>query len=732
MSVSVRGISSGIDINGIIEELMHLERQPIRRKEAQIERTEQIAELWREVNMRLDTFKRTLPPLLDKLTYTAPVPRSSDENVFTARVSGNPVQGNYRLNVGQLATYHSVAMDPATAGDRIANPDAALDLFGTFYLGTGRPPAGLEGLTFDAGTTGSWLRGNFGAGFQAVVDGDEGTVYALNPEDVAFAAGEEYAGADEIRVYMNAFTGAEDEDLRAELEAYFDEKGWGAIDLESDPLFIIKKDGEEWVAENAAGGSFAFLGDHPLGNFNLRGEIVSVDEGTGEVEEVLAVNNFDFQIRDTLDSSGFITVNASDSMLVVADKINNQAALTGVKASVVMAGADDYRLVLESAYEGSEGFIQAYDYAPRDGIELAAYGNDSILTSLQLLDTNDNSARPAYRLEPEEAQDAIFTLNGLQMTRSSNTFTDAVSGVEITLTGTGPATLEIKPDVDAAMEDISLFVESINEVNAYLRVLQKNEEGPLQGSSDLMRIERQLRTIIHGMVPSIPGSTHLTQPLTYTGTGGVTATASGTYTGEGNLMEFTYRASSGTWRYNGVDFNSGDTVDGVTVTIDGGTPANGDQLLLDVSPPSVPLTYDSLASMGIMADDEEGILFIDDAKLRTALEADAEGIYNFFAREAPRDATGRARGPHGLAGQMKNMVENLIGFRGVVQSRQDYFARQISQYENRIEMLERRMEVREARLVRQFTFMEQYIARIQEQTGLMASFEAMMQGGNDQ
>jgi hypothetical protein len=36
------------------------------------------------------------------------------------------------------------------------------------------------------------------------------------------------------------------------------------------------------------------------------------------------------------------------------------------------------------------------------------------------------------------------------------------------------------------------------------------------------------------------------------------------------------------------------------------------------------------------------------------------------------------------------------------------------------------MVVREARLVRQFTFMEQYIARIQEQTGLMASFETMM------
>jgi len=187
MSVSVRGISSGVDINGIIEELMQVERQPIRRNEAMIERNGQIAELWREVNTSLDTLNRTLPPLLQELTFTAPVPASSDENVLTAKVSGSPVEGSYRFNVSKMATYHGVATDPPTAGDRISNPYEARNLNGTFYLGTDRAPEGLSELTFDPTSTGTWLRGNFGAGFQAAVSGSDSDVYTLEPTNLAFA-----------------------------------------------------------------------------------------------------------------------------------------------------------------------------------------------------------------------------------------------------------------------------------------------------------------------------------------------------------------------------------------------------------------------------------------------------------------------------------------------------------------------------------------------------------------
>jgi len=181
-----------------------------------------------------------------------------------------------------------------------------------------------------------------------------------------------------------------------------------------------------------------------------------------------------------------------------------------------------------------------------------------------------------------------------------------------------------------------------------------------------------------------------------------------------------YHNATGTWRYNGETFNSGDTIDGVTINIGPGTPSTLSTLTLNVTAPSTPLGYNSLAAIGIRATDEAGLLTVDDAKLREALSADPYAIFTMFARD-----TG-AGSQNGLGVQMKSLVKQTIGTNGLVQSRQTQLQRQITQYQDRIESLERRMEIREARLVRQFTFMEQYIARIQEQTGLMTSFETMM------
>lgn len=725
MTVSVLGIASGIDINNIIRELMEVERQPIYRKEAQIERTEQIADLWREVNNRLDTLSRTLPPLQNRLTFTAPVPTSSNEEVLRAKISGNrnPVEGGYRFNVLQMASFHSVATNPPNAGARISSPDAALGLNGTFFLGTAANPDGIESLNFNAATN-SWLRGSFGAGFQAVLDGSSSSVYSLNVEDLIFSSAEEYAGAEKIEVYFDGFASVEGEDLTEALTDYFAAKGWTDIDLENEPLFTISfdEDSGSWQVLSPLGENFAFLGDHPLGTFSLQGRVI---DGDGET---VARNSFSFKLGEELDDKGFVSIKSSDSLLDVANKINAQAAETGVIASLVQANGGDYRLILESTVEGAKGAIQAYDYHPLNSAEEASFGSDWVLTALNLFSGSGSAAAPTFALETEAAQDAQFTLNGLTMTRSANSFSDVISGLEITLTGLGSSTLELAPDIDSAVEEIKLFVQAANEVNSYLRVLQKDKEGPLQGSSDLMRIERQLRTLIHGVVSDTPGSSHLAEALQHWGNGTepVLAYATGQYSGASSRIELTYYASTSQWRYNGEPFHSGETIDGVTINIGEGNPANLDRLTLDVVPPGMPLGYNSLAAIGIMASDEEGILVIDETKLRAALADNPEEIVELFGREAVLSPGGTVRNKPGLAHQMETFTKNMIGLGGVVPNRLDYFDRQVNFYHQQIEMLERRMKIREERLVRQFTFMEQYISRIQEQTGLMTSFETMM------
>jgi len=714
MTISATGLISGLDVNNMIDELMEVERLPIRRKEAQIERTEQISELWREVNTVLGTFQQTISPLQAEETFTAPMPESSNEDVLTASVSGNPSQGTHHFNVEQLANFHSVATQPVGAGDLIANPNDSLGHEGTFYLGIGNSPESIDSLSFDESTK-EWLHGNLGTGLQAVLDGEEDSHYFLNPAELAFATDQEgnelHPDAESIKVYMDSFTDQNGEDISGELQDYFDEKGWD-VDLD-ELLFEIKKDGAEWVAVDQNGNDFALAGDHPLGGFGLRGEVV---DGEGEV---LAVDRFDLDIRNELDQTGQISIEEDDSLGDIVDRINAASAETGVEASLVMSGEDDYRLVLQSTEEGSAGFIQAHDL-----------GDHTVLKDLSLLGEDSSRAGPDYLHETQEAQDAKFTLNGLEMIRSSNTFTDAVSGVEISLSGEGPSTVEVAPAVDEAMEDIKLFVESYNEANAFIRRLQTEDDGPLQGSGDLMRMERQVRTLIHGEVSDVPGSNHLRDSLVYSGSGETSATGTGTYEGLRNEIKLEYNKNNNVWRHDGRNFTSGDEIEGVAIEIDedkDNPPQGGDTLILEVSPASEPLEYNSLSAIGIMAEDERGRLEIDESKLKEALSGDPESVFGLFGREAPVDSVGRSRGPDGLAQQFKSRLNEFIGPNGLVQSRENSLQREMTQFAERIEMLERRVEMRENRLIRQFTYMEQYIAKLQDQTGLMSSFEAGQQ-----
>jgi len=712
MTISATGMVSGLDVNSIIEQLMEVERKPIYRKEHEIERSEQIGELWREVNTVMDTFKRTVSPLQAEETFTAPVPESSNEEVLTASVSGNPESGTHRFDVEQLATNHSVASNPESAGDLIANPNDELGLEGTFSLGIGTPLESLQNFSF-AEETAQWLHGNFGSGFQAVVSGDAEDTYELKPDELAFAGDYEEQGAEKIRVYMDDFTDDAGEDLVEELEEYFDDKGWD-VDLD-EPLFEIFKDEEndEWVARGQDGGQFALAGDHPLGKFDLRGEVLNEDD------EVIAVENFSLDISNELDETGYINVEEDDSLGDIVDRINAQSADTGVHASLVMAAEGDYRLVLESSEEGSEGYIQAFDL---DG--------DTVLQDLQLVGEESSVAGPHYLYEPQEAQDARFTLNGLEMTRSSNTFTDAVSGVEINLRDEGTSTVEISPDTEAAAEEVSLFVDAYNEAHNFLRRLQEEDDGPLQGSGDLMRMERQLRTLIHSQVPEFDGSTHSRDSFTYDGVGEVRARGSGTYEGTRGELVLEYNARNNVWRHDGRNVQSGDEVEGIEIEIEedeANPPAGGDTLTLEVSPASEPIKYNSLSAIGISARDEAGELELDQTQLEDALREDPDSVHRLFAREAPVNSAGRKRAPDGIAIQLEDRLNEFIGPGGLVQSREAALQRDMQQAAERIEMLEDRMEMRENRLIRQFTFMEQYIARMQEQTGLIGSLEAGMQ-----
>jgi len=155
-----------------------------------------------------------------------------------------------------------------------------------------------------------------------------------------------------------------------------------------------------------------------------------------------------------------INVTAADSLQDIAFNINQKdtgSTATGVTASVIKAGTNDFRLVLTSDKTGATGFTLA-------GAALDAAG---ALAGLNLGATGQTNARQSL----QAAQDAQVTIDGLLITRSTNSISDALSGVTLSLKQADPATtvtMNIDVDTTALRTNVQSFVDAYNKVQDFI------------------------------------------------------------------------------------------------------------------------------------------------------------------------------------------------------------------------------------------------------------------------
>ena len=107
----------------------------------------------------------------------------------------------------------------------------------------------------------------------------------------------------------------------------------------------------------------------------------------------------------------------------------------------------------------------------------------------------------------QSAQDAVFTLNGIQFTRSSNTVTDAVNGLTLQLVSAAatPTVIDITADNSGIAKQVQAFVTSYNDLLAeYKRDTQSSldasQRGALNSDLTLSTIMRQINA---GLITSI-------------------------------------------------------------------------------------------------------------------------------------------------------------------------------------------------------------------------------------
>lgn len=178
-----------------------------------------------------------------------------------------------------------------------------------------------------------------------------------------------------------------------------------------------------------------------------------------------------------------ITIDSSNNTLEgIRDAIND--ANQGVTATIVNDGdpSNPYRLVLSSTNSGVDQSIS---------ISVAGDASLSDLLSHDPAGTQNLS-------ETITAQNAIFEVDGIPITKSSNTVTDVIQGVTLELaglTGGTPVTVSVTHDTNSAKEAVEAFIKAYNDLRAEINK-QTGTGGDGDGESGALASDSATRQIL--------------------------------------------------------------------------------------------------------------------------------------------------------------------------------------------------------------------------------------------
>ena len=194
-------------------------------------------------------------------------------------------------------------------------------------------------------------------------------------------------------------------------------------------------------------------------------------------------------------ASATVTINSTNNSLDGLRLAINNLGLD-VKASFLNDGDDTVpvRLLISGNLTGATGAVTM------------SYSKDSIYPVDEISFTTT-----------QEAKNASFSIDGVSISKSSNTVSDVISGAALKLQSAGSGTISLSTDTDAITTKVSDFVDEYNEISLFLSEqlaldTDTEETGVLFGNFAVQNLQQILRSSISSKVTGITGDyTYLSQ-----------------------------------------------------------------------------------------------------------------------------------------------------------------------------------------------------------------------------
>lgn len=209
--------------------------------------------------------------------------------------------------------------------------------------------------------------------------------------------------------------------------------------------------------------------------------------GTGTLQVSLGGTSFNITVDST-----------NNTVAKLASAINSATGNPGVVATVI-TGSDGAHLVLSSAQTGAANSMKLTETDGGTGLSGVTYG----------------PANTANFTEIAKAQDAQFSISGIPHTSASNTVSDALNGVTLTLTGVSKAgvtagtlastNLSVAANTDAITTNVSAFVDAYNTMVKAIQPLGSYDQttqtaGPMLGDATLQGVQNDIHSALYGLV----------------------------------------------------------------------------------------------------------------------------------------------------------------------------------------------------------------------------------------
>lgn len=141
-------------------------------------------------------------------------------------------------------------------------------------------------------------------------------------------------------------------------------------------------------------------------------------------------------------------------------------------------------------------------------------GIELTFTNGKTVSSGDKFSLDAFNPQMVAAQNAVINYGNDYITSQSNTVTNAIPGVTLSLVGTGSASVTVALNSSAINSDVSSFISSYNQlisdINSQLQYnTQTKSSGPLGGSATLMTLKSSLMSFMASEAPGLTGNNGL-------------------------------------------------------------------------------------------------------------------------------------------------------------------------------------------------------------------------------